>query len=318
MENKDLVCPICGEPTSVYMGNARKDRLCRKHAAMLKKGEIILNDNGIFIDAKTSEILNANDVKTDNEKDNTSEPNCIICGKTTEGGWRYLCSDCYYSCLEYTKEMNKNYTIHEYRNYYYNAKSNIYTLTGFENFIKPNCVKLVAIAKACSRYAQSEILLNIVKQDIKEIIQKKKGKDIIQETAEEKVIEFNVNKNRGAIRGVDGHFLDSDKEKEIDDLLFSLAIPHAIHYNVPEITERTVICDWYIPVLPGKGIYVEYFGMDTSDYIRNREEKIELYRKHGLKLIRIEKDETMDTQRLTTHIRQEWTKLKKEIFDAEN
>ena len=42
MENKNLICPICGEPTSVYMGNARKDRLCRKHATMLKNGEIVI------------------------------------------------------------------------------------------------------------------------------------------------------------------------------------------------------------------------------------------------------------------------------------
>lgn len=41
MEEKEkLVCPICGEPTSVYMGNARKDRLCRRHAKELKDGLI--------------------------------------------------------------------------------------------------------------------------------------------------------------------------------------------------------------------------------------------------------------------------------------
>ena len=40
MENNDLICPICGEPTFVYYGNPRKDRLCSKHGTMLKKGEI--------------------------------------------------------------------------------------------------------------------------------------------------------------------------------------------------------------------------------------------------------------------------------------
>lgn len=28
----ELKCPICGNPTRVYMGNARKDGLCAKHA----------------------------------------------------------------------------------------------------------------------------------------------------------------------------------------------------------------------------------------------------------------------------------------------
>lgn len=37
---KGLVCPICGAPTRVYMGNARKDRLCGKHADELKAGKI--------------------------------------------------------------------------------------------------------------------------------------------------------------------------------------------------------------------------------------------------------------------------------------
>ena len=27
-----LKCPICDQPTRVYMGNARRDRLCAKHA----------------------------------------------------------------------------------------------------------------------------------------------------------------------------------------------------------------------------------------------------------------------------------------------
>lgn len=34
---EELKCPICGEATRVYMGNARKDKLCGKHADMLKK-----------------------------------------------------------------------------------------------------------------------------------------------------------------------------------------------------------------------------------------------------------------------------------------
>lgn len=312
MGNENLICPICGEPTNVYMGKARKDRLCRKHGMLVNKGELVqCEECGGWNGADSICTCKST------AKDSSKGTNCIVCGKSTKDGWQYLCSDCYSTCLDYTKEMNKNYSVQEYRNYYYNAKSNVYTLTGFEKFIKPNCIKLIAIAKACDRYAQSSTLLDIVKQDIIEIVSKKREKDIIKESDEHKVIEFNTKKNRGAIRGVDGHFLDSDKEKQVDDLLFSLAIPHAIHYNVPEITERTVNCDWYIPVLPSRGIYMEYFGMDTNDYIQNREEKIELYRKHRLKLIRIEKDETMDTQMLSNHIKQEYKKLKDEILKEE-
>ena len=40
MANEDLKCPICGKPTSVWYGNARKDRLCREHAQQFKDGLI--------------------------------------------------------------------------------------------------------------------------------------------------------------------------------------------------------------------------------------------------------------------------------------
>ena len=40
MKNENLICPICGKPTSVWYGNARKDKLCREHAQQLKEGVI--------------------------------------------------------------------------------------------------------------------------------------------------------------------------------------------------------------------------------------------------------------------------------------
>ena len=50
-------CPICGEPTIVYMGNARKDGLFGKHADMLKKGDIIVDEEGLFVDKKRNKVL---------------------------------------------------------------------------------------------------------------------------------------------------------------------------------------------------------------------------------------------------------------------
>ena len=40
--SNELKCPICGEPTRVYMGNARKDKLCGKHASIFCKKTIML------------------------------------------------------------------------------------------------------------------------------------------------------------------------------------------------------------------------------------------------------------------------------------
>ena len=44
MSNK-LVCPICGDVTSSYMGNYRKDRLCKKHATDLRNGKLVKCEN---------------------------------------------------------------------------------------------------------------------------------------------------------------------------------------------------------------------------------------------------------------------------------
>ena len=95
MEEKKLVCPICGQPTRVYMGNARKDLLCGKHADALKAGEIIVNDNGLFIDKKTNKVLNMDYVEPKKEEIKPEGiVKCIACGKETKPGFLF-CSICY-------------------------------------------------------------------------------------------------------------------------------------------------------------------------------------------------------------------------------
>ena len=55
--SQELKCPICGQPTRIYMGNARKDLLCAKHAEALKAGKIEINDKGLFIDKETGKVI---------------------------------------------------------------------------------------------------------------------------------------------------------------------------------------------------------------------------------------------------------------------
>lgn len=102
----ELKCPICGQATRVYMGNARKDRLCAKHADELKSGRIIVNEEGLFVEPKTSKILNKNYQENKVEKEVVSEQNgvakCIACGKETRPGFLF-CPFCY------RKYVDKNY-----------------------------------------------------------------------------------------------------------------------------------------------------------------------------------------------------------------
>ena len=101
--DKNLICPICGEPTNVYMGNARKDKLCRKHGKMANDGEIIQcpdcgkwNKKDVVCDCKkikeevkTSEETKNNVIVINNE----NKSKCITCGTKTDG--LLFCSSCY-------------------------------------------------------------------------------------------------------------------------------------------------------------------------------------------------------------------------------
>lgn len=97
---KEFVCPICGEPTSIYMGNARKDKLCRKHGKLANDGEIEqCPDCGLW--HKTNQLCDCQ--KTNNYNDNSEKiigENCLGCGEPSYG--YFFCRKCYY------KYKNKN------------------------------------------------------------------------------------------------------------------------------------------------------------------------------------------------------------------
>ena len=100
----EKLCPICENPTRFYMGNYRKDGLCAKHAEELKAGKIILDENGLFRDAKTNKVLNKDYIEP---KKNTkkveekipSEAKCIACGRKVNPGFLF-CSDCYHKYVD--------------------------------------------------------------------------------------------------------------------------------------------------------------------------------------------------------------------------
>ena len=97
MENNELKCPICGAPTNVYMGKARKDRLCRKHGMMKNAGEIEEKENGIFVELSSGAVLNSVSLSESSsiiaEDEVVQSLTCIICGEQSNG--KHFCIDCY-------------------------------------------------------------------------------------------------------------------------------------------------------------------------------------------------------------------------------
>ncbi|MBO4252247.1 MAG: hypothetical protein J5911_06285 [Clostridia bacterium] len=101
--SEDLKCPICGKPTRVYMGNARKDRLCPTHADMLKNGEIeqcpdcgkwhYVTENCEC--KKHNKVYYFDPTEEEQERNNNNivGENCIDCGKPSNG--YFFCKKCY-------------------------------------------------------------------------------------------------------------------------------------------------------------------------------------------------------------------------------
>ncbi len=320
MANDELVCPICGEPTSSYMGNYRKDRLCRTHAKELKNGLIEIDDDGLFVNSSSGEILNADY----DDNSSISDGICIVCGAECKKG-HYQCRDCYYETRDYMDGIDGNSTVRDLRDYYYNLKDYIFRLREAE-WILTNCNKLIAIALVNEKLNDDVALKNRVYKDISYIIEKKakyleddqEDIDNLNNSEELKADKKQEEKQTYFHYSTDGHALDSDMEIRIDDILYSSEIFHCCHKRVNEISERVVISDWFIPIEGiNKGIYIEYWGMDTEKYKQNKAEKIRLYKDNELPLIEIEKDEPkLDMQVFTGQLIAQIRDKAKEYFGA--
>ena len=134
-------------------------------------------------------------------------------------------------------------------------------------------------------------LTDRVVEDIKEIIKKKKPKEESTLISEETKVQDS--RKEEIKRTMDGHYVKSDAECVIDDILYENRIVHCYEKKVPiSADEPTIMADWFIPIYNNrKGIYIEYWGMKTKEYLENKERKLESYKMNNIPLISIEKDD---------------------------
>ena len=240
---------------------------------------------------------------------------CIVCGAKAPNG--HLCRECYYEMRDYKDSFDKNAKVFDMKDYYFNLRSNIYRMKTFD-YIKSNCNKLMAISNFVSELYRDSSLGDRVINDIKDIIESKKPK--AEETAKpsEQALEKDSHKEE-LLRTKDGHYVKSDPERQIDDIFYDLRIVHCYERKVPiDADEQAVKCDWFIPVQDDRhGIYVEYWGMNTKEYLQNKERKRKAYRENNLPLIEIEKDDYRDSQGLSDRLAIEINKLAKECYGVE-
>ncbi len=366
-----MICPVCGEPTSSYMGNYRKDRLCKKHATEFKNGNIIQCDNCgkwhnvgtlcqcgrytftelptegfnkcVACGAETTgyafcrkcfkkydedemlEILNKADFKfisiadekdyidfdeTPIERQRQEDGNCIVCGEEAPNG--SLCRECYYEMLDYKDTFDKNAKIFELKDYYFNLRSNIYRMKNFD-YVQSNCNKLMALAVLTKDLFGEQSLTDRVVTDIKDIIEKKSPKE--KQTSSE-YTKIQDARREEVNRTADGHYVKSYPESVIDDILYDLRIVHCYEKKVPiSAEEQTITADWFIPVTDSRhGIYIEYWGMNTKEYLENKDRKRKSYKEHDIPLIEIEKDDYKDRRGLEDRLLSEINSLAKKYF----
>jgi hypothetical protein len=279
-------CAICGKPSGMYP-------LCLEHSKMIKTGGVVKNSKGEWVLATKKEETKAS-------------TKCVVCGKESKG--MPLCHDCWKDAMAKEEEIDKNsQTPASLKTYYYNLKSSIYRMTGIE-FIKPNALKLFSIAFLLSDSYSDTSLATRVADDVKDIMDAKKEKKVIRndETVKQDL------QQSGQMRTEDGHMVKSLGEQAVDNALYNSGWAHCYEKKVVGIDERAVFCDFFIPGSFGKGVYIEYWGMETDDYNDNKAEKRDLYKKHNLPLIEVEKDDYKQTGVLSENLNTEIRRLNKE------
>lgn len=309
----ELVCPICGKATSSLYGNYRKDRLCKAHAADLKNGKLIQCEKCSewhYVDKPCKCSINKSD---DNyiERQRQSDGKCIVCGENSPNG--SLCRDCYYEMLDYKDTFDKNAKMFELKDYYFNLRANIYRMKNFD-YIQSNCNKLMALAVLTKDLFGEQSLTDRVVNDIKDIIEKKSFRDEQQNNTE--YSKTQDSRREEVFRTDDGHYVKSNPEIVIDDILYNLRIVHCYEKRVSiSSDEQTIVADWFIPVTDSRhGIYIEYWGMNTKEYLENKERKRKSYKEHDIPLIEIEKDDYKDKHGLEDRLLSEINALAQRYF----
>ena len=250
--------------------------------------------------------------KIEPEKQVQPDKKCVLCGEDAPYG--PFCSDCYYEMLDIKDNFDKNQKAFQLKDYYFNLRSNIYRMKNFE-YIQSNCKKLMALAVLLKELYDDESLTDRIVPDIVDIIKKKTVKE--EKPTKEEKSKIEDARREEIKRTMDGHYVKSDAEAVVDDTLYDLRIAHCYEKKVPINTdeEQAITSDWFIPVLNiRKGIYIEYWGMNTKKYLENKERKIKQYKDHDIPFISIEKDDIKDRQSLSERLIKEINALAKKHF----
>lgn len=288
-------CEICGKQSGIYP-------LCPNCFKLRDEGKIIK-------DKKTNKwILNENPKK------------CLLCENTTNS---ILCNIHYEKMLK-LKEKLFSMTYEDLDKYYYNLDSHIYKYR-FSNQYRLNALKLIAIAQVIKeKFNENKYIEKVYKRI--EYLNEYKNKENETKNNTNNDEKKQINKKaeekerrelEKLIYATDNHKVRSQQEQLIDNLLYNMRLVHCYERELPFAEEEDKkYCDWFIPIKSNiQGIYIEYWGYDDKeDYLKNKKRKEELYQKENLPFIFINKEETLNEDRLNVRLMREINKIAKERF----
>lgn len=305
------ICPVCGEIYNTYYP------ICYKCNQLKEEGKVIKCEKcGTWHYA---------DKPCPNCDNTLSLKECLICKKLAKNN--DFCEDCLLQIQEFSNSIDKNKDITQIQDYYFNIKSNLWSCSDY--YFKTSLYKMTALALIAKNQFERNSLYNRLQEDISNAVTKREIKNKENEKLNKNNTFIQSNKakvkeeqkeldKRRIVKTDDGHKVLSDGEKNIDNALYALRIPHSYGQEIPFSTiEGNRYCDWFIPVKSDRqGIYIEYWGMeDNPEYLKTKKEKTEAYKNEELLLISIEKDEPItDSQRLKMRLIKDINQLAKSHF----
>ena len=232
------------------------------------------------------------------EEEARRKTKCLICEKCSMG--HAICDECYDRSQVLIKELPSKRThtydaLNEYRKEL--MRKVVYPKTRFDR--ETDSIKLVSIADILkTKYCNAEAFQDIYEffEDViecpvdsrDELIQyyelytesdlenSEEPQKEEKESTDHKTTSKAKESNAKPFHCKDGHDVRSKAEREIDNFLFDNQVWHVYEYKY----EHPVTKDWAIPdfYLPNYNLYIEYFCLNTPEYIKNREHKIKMYR----------------------------------------
>ena len=280
-------CPICGKPTSCYMGNYRRDQLCKFHATELKEGKLELCEK-CNTWHHTNEPCKCKIKFTELPTEGFSK--CLICGAKTTG--YAFCLDCWKNHLNDELLNILNNDANEVITQNKNANEEIKTPTVQKNSFDENEQNKTVVvdfnnkSKCITCGKQTDGLLFCTS-----CYHLFKNKEIYLKITNCTNIELLDENYEGHYYCKDGHVVKSKSERDIDNYLFEHGIPHAYERELPYgATEKDILHpDFYLPnyLGDGKHVYIEHWGYNENNikYSKTKKFKMPIYKKLGITLI---------------------------------